>query len=234
MQAEFVNFGNTVNYTPSSAVTGGSVVVLAGRIGVAIQDIAANVQDALYVSGIFRMVKATGAINDGAVVYWDADGNPASGDDAGTGAATATSSANTFAGFAVGAAAEGDETMLVHMVGVGTVANTIHMDLTNVIIDPGDAGAIPIALSGSCQITTAGSETRTLAAPTNVGQMMCLHITSDGGTAVITSAAAINQTGNTVITMADAGDTIVLVGIQLGAAKVWRILANDGCDLSTP
>lgn len=233
MQAEFVNKGTTVDYTPASTVIGGSVVVLAGRVGVAIQDIAANVQDALYVSGVFKMCKATGAINDGAALYWDADGDPLGGT-AGTGAITTTSSGNTFAGFAVGAAAETATTVYVQMIGIGAVANTIHNELTNAITDPGDAGAIPITLSGSCQITTAGSETRTLAAPTNVGQMICLHITTDGGTAVVTASAAINQTGNTVITMADAGDTIVLVGIQLGAAKVWRVVANDGCALSTP
>jgi hypothetical protein len=179
------------------------------------------------------MVKATGAINDGAALYWDADGDPLGGT-AGTGAITTTSSNNTFVGFAVGAAAETDTTVMVHMVGIGAVANTIHNELTNAITDPGNAGAIPVTLSGTCQITTAGSETRTLAAPTNVGQMLCLHITADGGTCVLTASAAINQAGNTVATMADAGDTLVLVGIQLGAAKVWRVVANDGCALSTP
>jgi len=81
--------------------------------------------------------------------------------------------------------------------------------------------------------TEAGGETRTLAAPTYAGQVLVLAMKADGGDCVITAAAAINATGNNTVTMADAGDTLVLVGVEIGAAKLWRVVVNDGCALST-
>lgn len=101
------------------------------------------------------------------------------------------------------------------------------------ISDPGDAGAIPVTRSGNCALTTAGAETRTLAIPSKVGTSLAVTLDVDGGDCVITAAAAINQTGNNTITLGDAGDTIVLEGVQVGGALVWRVIVNDGCALST-
>ncbi|MFH1984128.1 MAG: hypothetical protein ABIL58_19995 [Pseudomonadota bacterium] len=103
------------------------------------------------------------------------------------------------------------------------------------IADPGDAGAIPVTRSGQVPITTGGSgETRTLAIPALAGITLAISIDVDGGgDAVITAAAAVNQTGNNTITMGDAGDTIVLTAVQVAGALVWRVLVNDGCALST-
>ena len=114
-----------------------------------------------------------------------------------------------------------------------SVTNTIHNALTAVIADPGATGAIPVTDSGTCEIVTAAAETRTLAAPTYVGQVLSLCMKTDGGDCVITVATAINQTGNNTITLNDAGDTILLVGVQNGANKAWRVVVNDGCTLST-
>lgn len=72
MQAIYKQRGDAVDYTPSSAVTGGDVVVLDGRIGIARQDIAADKAGSLAVRGVFEIVKVTGAFNDGAVLYRDA------------------------------------------------------------------------------------------------------------------------------------------------------------------
>ena len=100
------------------------------------------------------------------------------------------------------------------------------------IADPGDGAAIPVTSSGSCAITTAGAETRTMAIPTRIGQMITLYFKTDGGDAVITVAAAINVAGNTIITMADANDSITLLGAQSGGGLVWRAISNDGPALS--
>ena len=101
------------------------------------------------------------------------------------------------------------------------------------IADPGDAGAIPVTRSGQVAITTAGVETRTLAIPTLEGQRLTISMDVDGGDAVITVAAAFNQTGNNTITLNDAGDTVELVGVQVGGALVWRNVFNDGATLTT-
>lgn len=232
MQAVFKQRGESIDYTPVSAVSAGQVVVLDGWCGVAKYDIAAGKLGALWMSGLFDVVKVTGAINAGAALYWDADGNPLGGT-AGTGALTTTSTNNVFFGFSAAAAAETDTTIPALLVGVPSVTNTIHNPLSATITDPGNAGAIPVTNGGTCAIVTAGAETRTLAVPTNVGQMMTLAMKTDGGDCVITAAAAVNQTGNNTITLNDAGDTVVLVGVEVGSNKRWRVLVNDGASLST-
>ena len=99
--------------------------------------------------------------------------------------------------------------------------------------DPGDEGAIPVTQSGHVALTTAAAETRTLAVPTEKGQILDITLDVDGGDAVITVAAGVNQTGNNTLTGADAGDHIRRVGVQVGGALVWRVVANDGWALST-
>ena len=58
---------------------------------------------------------------------------------------------------------------------------------------------------------------------------MTITLDTDGGAdRVITVAAAINQAGNTQITLAAAGDTISLIGTTIAGGRVWRVLQNDG------
>ena len=231
-QARHVACGASIDYTPSANVAAGQVVVLNSLIGVAARPIAANVPGALELEGLFDAVKANGQINDGAALYWDADGNPQGGT-AGTGALTTTAEGNTFFGFANGAVGATEETVRVRKVLVASVTNTIHNELSSVIADPGNAGAIPVTESGHCPIVTAAAETRTLAAPSYAGQMLSVAMKTDGGDCVVTCATGVNQTGNNTITLNDAGDSVVLVGIESGANKRWRVVANDGCTLST-
>jgi len=102
------------------------------------------------------------------------------------------------------------------------------------IADPGDGGAIPVTRSGTCALTTTGGgETRTLAIPTLEGQKLSISFDVDGGDAVITVTGGLNQTGNDTITLADAGDHILLEGVQVAGALVWRLVANDGGALTT-
>jgi hypothetical protein len=102
-----------------------------------------------------------------------------------------------------------------------------------VIADPGNAGAIPVLRSGNVALTSAGAETRTIAAPATVGITMDLTHDVDGGAIVITSATTINQTGNNTITLTEVADYIRLVSVRIGGAVVWRVAANDGAALST-
>ena len=230
-QARFVQEGQAFDHTPVSAVAAGAVVVQNSLIGVAKQPIEANRPGALAAKGVFDVVKATGAINAGAAVYWDADGNPVGGT-AGTGAATTTSGGNSFMGFAVAAAAESDATVRVLLVPITQVTNTIHQDLTNVIADPNNGGAIPVTDSGSVQIVTTGAQTRTLAAPSNVGQMLSISMKTDGGDCVITVADPHIDGTNNTITLNDVGDRVLLVGGISGAGFVWRLGFNVGATLS--
>jgi len=73
--ARFVHDGNSVDYTPSSPVAAGDVVVQGNLVGVATRPIPANTLGALAVSGVFEFAKAAddGGIDAGEHVYIDAD-----------------------------------------------------------------------------------------------------------------------------------------------------------------
>jgi predicted RecA/RadA family phage recombinase len=135
MQAQFVQQGLSIDYTPGSAVAAGDVVVQGKLVGVAKLDIAANVLGALTVLGIFDGVKDASDITAvGTALYWDADGNPVGGE-AGTGAYTTTATGNTFAGWSLAIAG----------VGVGTVRFLLRSvnDTTSIGLDNlSDVGTI--------------------------------------------------------------------------------------------
>lgn len=102
------------------------------------------------------------------------------------------------------------------------------------IADPGDAGAIPVTVSGYCPIVTAGAETRTLAAPTYIGQTLLLYAKTAVGNAVVTAATTFNEAGNTILTFTAAGQAATMVAVEDGADIRWRCTTVDGCALSGP
>ena len=108
--ATFVHDGAAVDYTPSSAVAAGDVVVQGDLVGVAKQPIAADALGALAVLGVFDFPKATGggsAIGAGANVYWDvADGEAKEDDESG---------ANKLIGKTVAAAGDDDTTVRMRL-----------------------------------------------------------------------------------------------------------------------
>jgi len=146
----------------------------------------------------------------------------------------ATHIADTSAAHAASAISIADAGLFTAQTTVETALQEIYPKAPVAIADPGDAGAIPVTKSGSVAITTTGVvDTRTLAIPALAGITLAISLDVDAGDAVITVAAAINQTGNNTITMEDAGDTIVLTAVQVAGALVWRVVVNDGNTLST-
>jgi predicted RecA/RadA family phage recombinase len=106
--ASYVQGDCLIDYTPSAAVAAGDVVVLNDLVTVAPRAIAANALGAVAIEGVFSMPKATGAIGQGALVYWDAT----------AGNVTTTSSGNKRAGKAAAAAASADTSVQV-LINVG-------------------------------------------------------------------------------------------------------------------
>lgn len=100
--------------------------------------------------------------------------------------------------------------------------------------DPGNGQAIRVSKNNQVvSIRTTAAETRTLPNPTKVGVALTLAMVVDGGNCVVTAATAINVTGNTVMTFADANDTITLRSIRNGASGFrWSVQGNDGVALS--
>jgi len=92
---------------------------------------------------------------------------------------------------------------------------------------------IPVVQNGSLPITQNGPETNTLPIPTYLGQTLSLFVDTDtSGARVVTSAARINQAGNTIMTLSDVGDFIKLEAITIAGALRWQVIANDGVILS--
>lgn len=72
---EFVK-GTTqaIDYTPSSAMTGGDVVVVGNSVFMAKEDVAASALGALHIGGVWDFPKTTGtseSIVRGTTLYWD-------------------------------------------------------------------------------------------------------------------------------------------------------------------
>ena len=143
--------------------------------------------------------------------------------------------ADTSAAHAASAISIADAGLFTAQNNVESALQEIYPKAPVAIADPGDGEAIPVTRSGSVAITTgADAETRTLAVPAVAGIELALTLDVDGGGAcVITVAAPFNQTGNNTITMDDAGETVLLKAVQVGGAKVWRLVVNDLAGLST-
>ncbi len=232
-QATYIQAGLAVDYTPSgAAVAAGQVVVQNNMVGIAKTPIADGALGALATSGVFDVVKKTGAINAGASVYWHPTEDPVDGT-AGSGAAQAASSGATWMGYAVAAAASGDQTVRVLVLPATAVTSNHYGPLNNAIADPGDAEAIPVTASGYVALVTAGAETRTLAAPAFIGQELLVYMKTDGGDCVVTCTTTVNETGNNTITFANEGEACRLVAVEDGANRRWRLAAVDGAALST-
>lgn len=101
--ADYAQDGDLIDYTPTSAVATGAVVVLNDLVCVAPRPIAANTLGAVAVEGVWTFPKASGAIGQGALVYWDATNSNI----------TTTASGNKRAGKAAVAAGTNDTTVRV-------------------------------------------------------------------------------------------------------------------------
>ncbi len=101
------------------------------------------------------------------------------------------------------------------------------------VADPGDGNAIAVTASGYVPLVTGGAETRTLAAPTFVGQELVLYMKTSGGNCVVAIATTINETGNNRITFANTGEAVRLFAVEEGATIRWRMATADGAALST-
>lgn len=109
--ATYVQRGESIDYTPSSDVSAGDVIVLGDLVAVATLDIKANVLGALATCGVFDFTKAAsdGGIAVGALCYWDAAEKVAKTD--------CESGANKLIGIAVKAALTAETSVRIALCG---------------------------------------------------------------------------------------------------------------------
>lgn len=104
MATNYVQEGRALNYTPSGAdVASGDLVILGTIAGVAKTDIADGKTGAVHICGVFSLAKASGAVTQGAKLYWSSANSNV----------TTTASGNTLIGVAAAAAASGDASIPV-------------------------------------------------------------------------------------------------------------------------
>ncbi len=71
MFAQFIQDGNSIDYTPTVDTPAGTVVVIGDRVGITKTDIAANTLGSLAMSGVFDIEKDNLVIPMFSKVYWD-------------------------------------------------------------------------------------------------------------------------------------------------------------------
>lgn len=103
MATNYVQEGKTLNYTAGADITSGQFVLIGTIGGVAKTDIANGKTGAVHISGVFSIPKATGAVTQGAKLYWDESESEV----------TTTATDNTLIGVAAAAAASGDSNVHV-------------------------------------------------------------------------------------------------------------------------
>ncbi|MFO0360685.1 MAG: DUF2190 family protein [Flavobacteriales bacterium] len=101
MAKNYVQEGKTLDYTAGADISSGQFVLIGAIGGVAKTNIANGKVGAVHVKGVFNVVKASGAITQGAKLYWNSTNSNL----------TTTASGNTFVGVAAEAAASGDATV---------------------------------------------------------------------------------------------------------------------------
>jgi Uncharacterized conserved protein len=113
--------GKVLTYTNTSGVDilSGAPVLIGATLGVAITDIPNTLSGSVVIEDVYEIRKASGAIAQGAKLYWDADGNPqgsATGNGlSGTGCITTTENGNVYAGRAYHAAGATDATVQIKL-----------------------------------------------------------------------------------------------------------------------
>jgi predicted RecA/RadA family phage recombinase len=112
----FIQNGKFLTYTIPSATTivPGQVLIINGLKGIAQTGGTAGDKISVALTGVFELPKATGAINQGAIVYWNPTGNPVVGA-TGSGAITTTESTNVLMGHCFEGVASGDAFVLVRL-----------------------------------------------------------------------------------------------------------------------
>lgn len=102
--------------------------------------------------------------------------------------------------------------------------------LSNVLADPGNAGALLVGGNGQTPIVSVGAaETRTMADATFAGQLRLLYFKTDAGDVTITFASPIDQLGRTTVVFDDIGEYVLLVAVEDGADIEWRVAGEaDG------
>lgn len=202
--------GNSIDYTPSSAVTGGDVVLVGNIVGVATDDIAASALGSLSVRGLKYVPKTTAAWVVGLPVYWNATGDPDSGS-AGTGAANQLGVGLSM-GIAALVAASGDDRGYVLMGESPAIASATVVATGNA---QGDAAQIGLGFS----LVSAADGTKGVILPAAAAGLQVTVKNIDAANAVLKVYPATSDAINAIAANSP---------ISMGAKTCCTFTAYDG------
>jgi predicted RecA/RadA family phage recombinase len=105
----YIQKGEVINYTvpADTTIASGALVIVGDLPGVAVSSGVTGDVIAVSLEGVYELPKASGAINQGVKVYWSAANSNV----------TTTATSNTLIGYAFEAAASGDTTAMVRLIG---------------------------------------------------------------------------------------------------------------------
>lgn len=103
----YIQKGEVLTLVAPAAVSSGDGLLVGSVFAVALSDAESGADVEAQVCGVFELPKASGAVTQGAKLYWDNTAKDV----------TTTSTSNTLIGVAVEAAASGDATVIVRLNG---------------------------------------------------------------------------------------------------------------------
>jgi predicted RecA/RadA family phage recombinase len=194
--AIFRKEGDVIDYTPTSAVAAGEVVVIGSVPLIAPEAIAANTQGVVSAEGVWDVPKTSDVFTAGDAVYWDTDGTPVTGD-ATSGAADNSAATGELMGWATANAANTASYVRVKMTSAKRTA-TIAGSVTANDITGSDSSLGIVGIAGNA---SAGGALAIAGGAAAAGAY-------DGGAVTITGGAgpAAGNTGGAVTITSGAGD----------------------------
>lgn len=215
--ATFRYEGLTVDYTPSSDVSAGDIVVLGDMVGVAKLDIDSGDKGSIAVTGIFDVAKGTDAADIFAVgepVYYSTADEEATAGEAG----------NIRLGTCVAAAAQTDTMVTVRLEGVG--ANTLFEGLVWEEVDI-DSSSKTLDAQDVCKVlNVSGDDTNVVTLPATAANVRFVIRAATSGIRVAVSPNANDKIMGADVAGADNKDWILTAATAL--AGDYIVLEGDG------
>ncbi len=105
-----------------------------------------------------------------------------------------------------------------------------------VLTDPGASGHIVVERSPCIvNMLSATAEARTLDIPTHAGDILTLHLQTDGGDITVTVTGGYNETGDTTFVFSDEGQFATFQSLQTKAGVYfWRLLSHYAIANASP
>ncbi|WP_063607925.1 DUF2190 family protein [Zavarzinella formosa] len=182
--ALFYQDGDSIDYTPVSAVRSGDVVLVGTVPMISPLDIAAGVTGALRCDGAFRVPKNSDAFTAGDAVYWDADGTPVTGT-ALSGAAGASAALGYQMGFAIADAASGDSYVIVRLLGQKSSFGTMPRIQTATVAAAGSVQGDAAAVAEGFTLVTGADATKGVLLPTAAAGKQVIIKNADVANAIL-------------------------------------------------